>query len=464
MAGIPFFSRRGSAQAELMGRPGPVERPARGARRCPRAVQAAALLLVLSAGAFFWGNTAAKAATAVGSPGGAVPPSRMGWAWSDCSGGKDLADSGGVHGLFVASPNAIQDATTESAIMSYLPPDPTICGANLEIPWSQIDLGPGHTPQYNWSYLDNAAAPWEAAGKIVNLIVWGTDEKAKEQLNGPLGTPQPSTPAYVLASTPTVSCPNDGNVPVYWNSGYAKPWQAFEAALVAHVNSDPHVGYIRFGLGTGGEDFPVDGFDAGACWTSWQAAGLTATQWQQWSIDQIDYEASLGSAHPINIGINSFPGAPTLPDNVAAEAVKYGLGFGMQGMTDTQMGYDTPAAYSQCYAGWCSLFAAHVGQVPLEVQPLNASAPAGDTTPAWLLPPLLDSSINQARAQALELYPQEWLVADDPSWPTYSGYHASYAAALNQAAAEVGGQKGFVPPPVVVPPPIKPTCKGSACM
>jgi hypothetical protein len=94
----------------------------------------------------------------------------------------------------------------------------------------------------------------------VNLIVWGTDEKASQQVDG-----TPATPAYVLAATDTVSCPNDGSIPLYWEPGYAQPWRAFEAALVAHVAGNAEIGYIRFGLGTRGEDFPVDGFAQGKC-------------------------------------------------------------------------------------------------------------------------------------------------------------------------------------------------------
>jgi hypothetical protein len=44
-----------------------------------------------------------------------------------------------------------------------------------------------------------------------------------------------------------------------------------------------------------------------------------------------------------------------------------------------------------------------------------------------------------AYAQVVELYPQEWLVADDPAWPTFAQYHEAYAQGLARAASEVGG-------------------------
>ena len=135
----------------------------------------------------------------------------------------------------------------------------------------------------------------------------------------------------------------------------------------------------------------------------------------------------MDSAHPINVGINSFPDAPELPAQVAAEAVKEGMGMGMQGMTATQIG--DAQNHTPCYADWCSLFAEYAGQVPIEVQPLSPTTPAGGAV-TGALPPLLEYVVTQAQAQVLELYPQEWLVADDPAWPSYAQYHAAYGEAL----------------------------------
>jgi hypothetical protein len=47
--------------------------------------------------------------------------------------------------------------------------------------------------------------------------------------------------------------------------------------------------------------------------------------------------------------------------------------------------------------------------------------------------------------------------------PTYAAYHAAYATALADAAAEVGGQNTFVKP-TLPGKPIPPHCKGSTCM
>jgi hypothetical protein len=128
------------------------------------------------------------------------------------------------------------------------------------------------------------------------------------------------------------------------------------------------------------------------------------------------------------------------------------MGFGMQGMTETQV--QAAQSGGPCYADWCSLFAVWVGQVPLEVQTLSPTTPAGGGT-SGALPPQLNYVVTKADAQVLELYPQEWLVADDAAWPTYAQYHGEYAQALAQAAAEVGGDASSFNP-AATPGPVHP--------
>jgi hypothetical protein len=93
-------------------------------------------------------TAAAAPTTARPTPG---PTARAGspGPWSLCSAATGLADPGGVHGLFVAGPNQTNNASLEASILKYLPADPTICGANLIVPWSSIDRGPGANPRYD---------------------------------------------------------------------------------------------------------------------------------------------------------------------------------------------------------------------------------------------------------------------------------------------------------------------------
>ncbi|HUY86229.1 MAG TPA: hypothetical protein VMU77_03880 [Acidimicrobiales bacterium] len=395
------------------------------------------LILVLVIGISACSSSRESISSTPGSIGSSTPrsasPSYKTSQWSLCSAGTSVSDPTGPHGLFASNVNVMQPSVI-AAETQYLMSGYTICGANIVVPWSSVDQGPGASPRYNWNYVDQLAAPWEAAGKIVNLIVWGVNESISQDVGGQL-----ATPSYVLSSTQTVSCGGkDPTTPVYWDSGYLNPYRAFEAALVSHFASDPHIGYIRFGLGAGAEDYPADSWYSPICKSKWIAAGLTPSKWLSYSVSQIDYEAGLNSTKPLFVGINAFPNAPTLADQVANEAVIHHIGFGMQGLTDSQV-----TSYQQgklCFADWCNLFLKYAGTVPLELQTFSASNPLG-AGKTGALPQQLSFGITTTHAQVWELYPQEWLVADDPSWPGYSQFHQAYSQALASAATEVGGQK-----------------------
>lgn len=333
-----------------------------------------------------------------------------------------VADPGAPHGLFANAVNLASPAQ-QQVILHYLLADPTVCGADIVVPWSAIDKGPGATPRYDWTQLDKWTGPWEAAGKEVNLIVWGVDEQPRQ-------TPVPATPAYVLSQVDTVQCDqNTPPTPVYWEPGYEDNWKAFVAAVVDHVAGDPHVGYLRFGIGTGGESY-VENDLKGACLAQWNAHGYQR-DFPAYTAAMLAYEASLHSAKQIMVGINTFRGGDGFPDQVAATAVADGFGFGTQGLADSAIRSGQP-----CYANWCALFDKYTGRVPLEVQTYEKTDPAG-TGPEGTLPPLLRFALSE-HAQILELYPTEWLVADDPTWPGYPQGHAAYAQALAGAASVVG--------------------------
>jgi hypothetical protein len=338
-----------------------------------------------------------------------------------------VADPSAPHGLFVANVNAF--AVSEQEVLQYILPDPTVCGANILVPWSAIDRGPGANPQYDFSFINDAVQPWVAAGKVVNLIVQGVPEKAS-----PTSPFSQSTPSYVMSQVDTViSCgPNVPVTPVYWEPGYIDNYEAFMRALVSQYQSAPWLGYIRFGIGSGGEDFPEVGYAQGACLKAWRAAGLTPQQWQDYSVQVIGFEQSLGSSKLLLAGLNDV-GGNAEPEAVAAAAAANGMGFGIQGLTiRAEQAYN---AGQPCYANWCNLFNQYAGQAPLEVQTYSRSDPsgAGIGSLADLLPFALER-----HAQIFELYPQEWLVANDPSYPGYAQYHLAYQQALESAAAVVG--------------------------
>ena len=294
--------------------------------------------------------------------------------------------------------------------------------------WSQVDHGPGAHPRYDWSTVKQQIAPWEAAGKTVNLIVWGASE-----------TPgvQRSTPQWVQSQVQMINCAGalTEPTPVFWQPGYMHNWQAFIKTTVAEFGSDPHVGYLRFGLGTGGEGLVSPAIKQPACAAQWDAAGYR-TEYPAYTRAMIRFEGSLHSPKQLDVGLNTFDGVPA-PTTVGREAARAGLGIGMQGLQARDV-VDVQD-HLPCAVNWCAAFDQEAGKIPLHLQPLNATQPAGGQIGP--LPPLLQTGLA-LHAQIFELNPQDLLTAFDPQWPAYPQYHLGYAQAIEAATAVVGTASG----------------------
>ncbi len=353
----------------------------------------------------------------------------------------NAADPNAPHGLMVWL-DSVDAAKNDPAILKYLRTDPNLCGASIVVLWSAIDHGPASSNQYDFQPIERAMAPWIAAGKIVNLLFTGVDE---------VGPTDRATPAWVLAQkganhVDVVPCPNPGSgsvgppTPVYWEQGYSTPWRAFIAAVIRRYGGDSHLGYIRFGLGAGAEDFPQHGAD-GNCFAAWQAYGMSATFWAQYSANLTEYIASRAHRHHPGVqqivALNPFsdPAAPfDVAYAVATAAARNGVGFGTENLGSGHYGRVIEACTTSEY--WCKSFTTYAGTVPLQFQPINFTLqPGAHVAP---LPDLLAYAIFN-HAQLFEIYPQDWLTADDPNYPTYAAHHAAWKRAFTQAAAILGG-------------------------
>jgi hypothetical protein len=267
------------------------------------------------------------------------------------------------HGLFVLAPGP--NNPLAGPVMQYLVSNPDVCGAAVFVSWQQVDRGPGANPRYDWSSVQSAIAPWEAAGKTVNLIVWGASEG---------GTLQRSTPPWVQSQVQMISCDKTAPTPVYWQPGYANNWRTFIAATVNQFASDPHIGYLRFGLGTGGEGLASAGTKTPNCLAQWNAAGYQ-TAWPAYVAQLITFEASLHSSHQLMVAINTFDAMPA-PMSVAQEASQNGIGFGMEGLQASDAA--AISAGQPCgESNWCAVFNRFAGTVPLHLQTLYQTDPSG---------------------------------------------------------------------------------------
>jgi hypothetical protein len=364
----------------------------------------------------------------LGSPGSPRAPSPL---WSCRLDDPAVPAPAAPHGLFVLSPPTNPGGSNYNLTVAYLLNNPAVCGANFFVPWSSIDRGPNSTPRYNWTSVDQEIQPWVQAGKEVNFIVWAVAYTA-----GP-----PATPAYVLQQSSTVQCVQpDGSesavTPIYWQGPFLEEYEGFMRAFVLHFSSNPAVGYIRFGVGTGGEDIVVPNADSPACLSKLQAYGFTDQVWLNYSFSVLDAEKSLNSSVPLMTSINFVPGGGNVaPDRVAERAVADGIGFGYQGARASDI--TSYLSGQPCGADWCGLFGLYAGKVPLELQTAGPSSPNGSGV-VGSLASLIPFALR-LYTQCFELNIADWLITYAPTYPGYSEYHAAYFATFQDALAEVGG-------------------------
>jgi len=307
-------------------------------------------------------------------------------------------------------------------IQQYLMSNPIVAGANFSVNWSEVDQGPGANPQYVWDSVDSRLQPWIAAGKKVNLIVWPVS----------YGATNSATPAYVmndLGSANTATCSGE-SIPNYYASAFLTPYQAFISQVVQHYANNSSVGYIRFGLGQGGEIYPVFGMQKdAACFNTFTTWGWTDTSWGNYLDTQLDYEKGLNSPHQLMIGVTFIDGQ-AVSNAVAAHAVANGIGIGNQGLQLSDI--SNYAAGQPCQANWCVLFTQYTGKVPLQLQTFGQSDPT-NAPPTGSLVNLLPFAAG-LRTTIFEIYWEDWLIAYAPDYPGYSQYHAAYATVLQNTA------------------------------
>jgi hypothetical protein len=323
----------------------------------------------------------------------------------------------GPHGLFVL---LFPGARVNQKATANLLHTPEVCGANVYVPWRNVDAGPGANPRYDWSSIDGQIAPWVKAGKVVNLIVWATGYGARAN----------ATPDYVFSRVPAVTCPSFGHTPVFWDRGFMDSYQSFMRAVVGKYGNNASIGYVRFGLGAGGEIYP-------ACMYALMDHGFSKATWRKYLFDMLDYEKSLNSPKQLAVGLNAFGNPPDISftAEVAEHAVQNGIAIGNQGLSIEDVRND--AAGRACMADWCRIFRRYRSKVPLVLQTGGASDPDGAGETGSMVD-ILPFALSQ-HVQVFELYVEDFLVAYDPSDPKYARHHAEYQKVYDAASQVLGG-------------------------
>lgn len=319
------------------------------------------------------------------------------------TGGADkpsAAPLAGTPALEVFFPPTDPRAKDYEDVQTYLlskssPAFPLISGAVIRVDWSDFDLGDaksGSHTKYDFKIIDEAIAPWIAAGKFANLVVhttpYGGNNCPQHGIgsNGQNGIGNCAMPSWIwtaLGESNYVTC-DGAQTPNFMTSAYVTNYQSAMRALVEHYASNPGVGYIRFGLGKGGEiNIPRGWHDpsepCGEAYTKrwgYTAGNSAKYTWNAYLEKMLDFEGSLHGAKQLMVSITPVqaPGhnPQEVSDFIAPIAVKNGIGFGNQGLSTQSM-----QNCSGMQADWCSLFERFQGKVPLEVQTLGASCPQG---------------------------------------------------------------------------------------
>ena len=275
------------------------------------------------------------------------------------------------------------------------PAFPLISGAVIRVDWSDFDLGDaksGTHTKYDFKIVDDAIAPWIAAGKFANIVMhslpYGGNRCAPHGSgsNGEEGVGNCAMPPWMwtaLGESNYVTC-DGARSPNFLSSAYVKNYQAGMAALIEHYASNPGVGYIRVGLGKGGEINLPRGWEepsdpCGEAYTKrwgYTVGNSNKYTWNAYLEKMLEYEGSLHAEKQLMVSITPVraPGAnpQEVSDFIAPIAVKNGIGFGNQGLSTMAM-HDCTGMQ----ADWCNLFERFRGKVPLQLQTLGKSCPQG---------------------------------------------------------------------------------------
>src|SRR5258708_35170563 len=100
-----------------------------------------------------------------------------------------------------------------------------------------------------------------------------------------------------------VTCASSQPTPVFWQPGYETNWKEFIKQTVSHFAGDKYIGYIRFGLGHGGEDLVDGGADAGPRKQMWGAEG-DPTELMPHNQRKVGLQGAVGSAQQVMGGLH----------------------------------------------------------------------------------------------------------------------------------------------------------------
>jgi hypothetical protein len=318
-------------------------------------------------------------------------------------------------------------------------------GATMFFRWKSFEPDAG---VYDWSKIDAAIAHWHAAGKEVNLVL-------ETSGYGDAGTLAPD-----WYTGPTFTC-NGSVFPVWWGSTFISQWQS---VITEARRFDGDAGYLRFGLGCGGENSPFFG-GVNGCEAALVDAGFTTVAagswpspasaqwhsqispvWLSFQKTMVDGLKAQQFVSPISFSLSPIVYQPppidfSTPDDTAQLAADAGFIVGNQGWRESDQ---TTASSGHCAGDWCAIFPSLKGVVPLELQQTLVSDPVprdGGTTGSFngMFPYAMSQGV-----QIFEVYADDLLCTFDPTYngagggfPHAACVDAGYPALFTNVAQQV---------------------------
>jgi hypothetical protein len=293
---------------------------------------------------------------------------------------------------------------------------------------------------------------------VVAAISTGCGGGGSSSNNQPVNNPPPPPTGKNYTTC------NNQQVPNWQSPLFIQNYQAAVQNFVQNYNgnANPSIGYMRIGLGRGGEINLPQGWNqssTGSCYGgysgtwSYSVDGSSST-WSVYLATMINFEGSLHSSKPLLVSLTPISGeqGTATDDFVAGLASQNGMSFGNQGLEQSDI-----SNYPNCGGDWCNMFAQYSPTIA-ELQTLGPSCPQDMTcsstqsTSTGPLSPLLPFA-TQHGANDLELYYQDWLIAfdTDPSYASSVGFSPSdqsaYQSAIIAAANAGATMQVLFPPP-----------------
>ncbi len=272
------------------------------------------------------------------------------------------------------------------------------------------------------------------------------------------GGNQPITPPPPPTGANYTTC-NSQQVPNWQSSQFQTDYQAAISNLVSYYGQNPNIGYIRIGLGRGGEINLPKGWNdssSGSCYGGYSGAwnysvSGNSSSWSTYLATMVNFEGSLHSPKPLLVSITPITGesGTSTDDFIAGIAAQNNMSFGNQGLESSDI-----QNFPNCAGDWCNLFAQYHPQIA-ELQTLGQSCPEGTSCANSLssstgpLDPLLPFATAHG-ANNLELYYQDWLIAFDSDYANSQGVSTAtaqlYATAIQTAFAAGATMQVLFPP------------------